>query len=115
MAPCFSIQKKRLQKLCVSLNGGFNSLRLNSNVTLSDGGRTVLQKSLDKGNVVAVGLVDFRSVPLAKTVGANTLKAQIVTDDGKLLLNGASRDGEDQIFSGDAIPQTVVLHILSDH
>ena len=99
----------------MSLNGGFNSLRLNSNVTLRDGGGAVLQKPLNKGNVVSVGLVDFRSIPLAKTVCADTFKAQIVTDDSKLFLNGTLCNGENQIFSGNAIPQTVVLHILSDH
>ena len=69
------LSKGRLQKLCVSLNGSFNSLRLNSNVTLRDGGGAVLQEPLHKGNVVAVGLVDFRSVPLAKAVCADALKA----------------------------------------
>ena len=68
MAPCSSIQKKRLQKLCVSFDGSFDPLRLNANVTLSNGGGAVLEKPLDKGNVVAVGLVDFRGIPLAEAV-----------------------------------------------
>ena len=55
----------------MSLNGRFNPLRLNANVTLGDGGGAVLQKPLDKGNVVAVGLVDFRSIPLAETVSTD--------------------------------------------
>ena len=38
----------------------------------------------------------------------------MVTDDGKLLLNRPFRDGENQFFFTDAVPQTVVLDILRD-
>ena len=98
----------------MSLNGRFDSLWLNANVTLSNGGGAVLEKSLNKSNVIPVGLVDFRSIPLAETVCADSLESQIVTDDGKLLLHSPFRDGENQVFSADAIPQAVILHILSD-
>ena len=104
-----------LQKLCVSLNGCLNPLWFDANVALCNGGGAVLKKPLDESDVVAGGLVDFRSIPLSETVGADALKTQIVTDDGKLLLHSPFRDGEDQVLSADAIPQTVVLDILSDH
>ena len=103
------------QKLCVSLNRGFNPLWLNADITLCNGGGAVLQKALDKGNVKAVGPVDFRSVPFAEAMCADTLNAQIAADKGELLLHSAFRDGEDQIISSDAVPQTVVLNVLRNH
>ena len=69
------------------LNRLFNSLWLDADVTLCGGSTAVLQEPLDKGNVIAVRLVDLRCVPLAKTVGADSLETQIVTDDCQLLLN----------------------------
>ena len=98
----------------MSLNGCFDSLRLNADVSLRNGGGAVLQESLDKGNVIAVGLVDFRSIPLAETVSADALKTQIVADNGELLLNRPFGNGEDQILLADAVSQTVVLDILRD-
>ena len=74
----------------------------------------MLQEPLDESNVVPAGFVNLCGVPLAETVGADALKAQVVADDGELLLNCAFSDGENQIFSADTIPQTVILHILSD-
>ena len=56
------------------LNGFFDPLRLNANVSLSNRGGTVLEKSLDKGDVITVVLVDFRSIPLAETVSADALE-----------------------------------------
>ena len=96
----------------MSLNSCFNPLRLNADVTLGDGGGAVLQESLDKSNVVAVSLVDFRSIPFAETVCADALKTQVGTNDGKLLLNGAFCDRENQVLFTDAVPQTVVLDVL---
>ena len=65
----------------------FNSLRLDADISLRDGGGAVLQEALDKGNVISIRLVNLGSVPLAEAVGADALKAQIVTDDSKLLLD----------------------------
>ena len=50
-------------------NRGFNSLRLNADITLCNGGGAVLQKALDKGNVKAVGLINLSRVPLDKICG----------------------------------------------
>ena len=77
------------------LNGCFNPLRLDADVTLSDGGGAVLQESLNKSDVIAVFLVDLGGIPFAEAVGADALKAQIITDDSKLLLNGAFGDREE--------------------
>ena len=96
------------------LNGLFDSLRLNANVTLRGGCTAVLQKPLDKGDVIAICLVDLRGIPLAETVSADTLKAQVVADQFQLLLDGSFRDGEYQIPATDTVPQTVVLNILCD-
>ena len=72
-------------------------LRLNADVSLGHGGGAVLQEPLDKGNVIAVVLVDLRRVPLAEAVRADALIAQIVTDASKNLLHFPCRDGEDQL------------------
>lgn len=40
------------------LNGLFDSLRLNTDIALCGGCAAVLQQSLDKDNVIAVGHVD---------------------------------------------------------
>ena len=68
----------------MSLNRLFYPLRLNADVTLGDGGGAVLQESLDKGDVIAVGLVDFRSIPLAETVSADALKPSCFCCDVRL-------------------------------
>ena len=41
------------------LNGLFDPLWLDADVTLCGGGTAVLQEPLDKGNVIAVRLVDW--------------------------------------------------------
>ena len=69
------------------LNRLFDSLWLDADVTLCGGGTAVLQKPLHQGDVIAVGLVDLRCVPFAKTVGADSLATQIVTDNRQLFLN----------------------------
>lgn len=74
----------------------------------------MLQEPLDKGDVIPAGFVNLCGVPLAETVGANALKPQVVTNDGKLLLNRAFCDGEDKVFLADAVSQTVILDVLSD-
>ena len=99
----------------MTFDSGFDPLLLSANVTLRDGSRAVLEKSLDKDDVIPAGFVNLGGVPLAETVGADTLKPQIVTDNGKLFLHSPFRDGENQGLSADAVPQTVVLDILSDH
>ena len=55
------------------LNCLLNSLRLNADVSLGGGCTAVLQEPLYQRNIEAVGIVDFRSVPLAEAVGADTL------------------------------------------
>ena len=96
----------------MSFDGGFDSLGFDADVSLSNGGGTVLQEPLDKCNVVPAGFVNLSGVPLAETVGADALKTQVVTNDGKLLLNGALCDRENQVLFADAISQTVVLDVL---
>ena len=56
------------------LNSLFDPLWLDADVTLCGGGTAVLQKPLDKGDVIAICLVDFRCIPFAKTVGTDKLK-----------------------------------------
>lgn len=96
------------------LNGYFDPLRFDADVTLSNGGGTVLQESLDKGDVISAGFVNLCGVPLAETVSADALETQVIANDGKLLLNCAFCDGENQIFFDNAVPQTVILDVLSD-
>ena len=96
------------------LDGCFDPLRFDADVTLSNGGGTVLQEPLDKGDVIPAGFVNLCGVPLAETVGADALKPQVVTNDGKLFLNCAFCDGEDEVFFADAVSQTVILDVLSN-
>lgn len=94
----------------------FNPLQLNADIALGGGGGAVLQQALDKGDIITIILVNLRGIPLAETVGADTLIAQIITDDGKLLLHRPFRNGEDNIGVADAVAQTIVLDILlNDH
>ena len=67
---------------------------------------------MDKGNVIPVILVNLRGVPLAEAVGADTFVAQIVTNDSELLLYGSLGEREHEFAAPDAMPQTVVFHVL---
>ncbi len=78
-----------LNQLRMPLNRLFDPLRLDADVSLCDCGGAVLQEPLDKGNVIAICLVNLCGVPLAEAVGADAMIAQIVTDDRKLLLDGS--------------------------
>ena len=94
------------------LDGRFNSLRLDADVTLSDGGGAVLQEPLDKGDIITIVLVNLRGIPLAEAVSADALEPQIAADDGKLLLHRSFCDREEEIVGADAVAQTVILDIL---
>ena len=101
-----------LYQLCMVLNCLLNALGFDADVPLGGGCGTVLQQSLDKGNVKPIIVVDFRCVPLAETVGADALVVQIVAHDFQLLLDCPFRNGENQFIAPDAIAQTVVLNVL---
>lgn len=90
----------------------FNPLRLDADVPLCDGGGAVLQEPLDQGNVIAVRIVNLCCVPLAEAVGADALITQIVTDDGKLLLDCPFRNRKHAVIPLNAVPQTVVFNVL---
>ena len=81
----------------MSFNGLFYPLRLNADVTLCCACAAVLQKTLHKSNVIAIVSVNLCCVPFAETVGADSVKAQVIANDGKLLLNRPCGDREDQI------------------
>ena len=85
------------------LNCLFNPLRFDADVSLGSGGAAVLQQTLDEGDVITIVLVNLRGIPLAEAVGADSLIAQIITDDGKLFLNCSLRDGEDDIGMTDGV------------
>ena len=57
------------------LDGIFDPLRFDADVSLGNGGGTVLQEPLDKCDVIPAGFVNFSGVPLAETVGADALIA----------------------------------------
>ena len=100
------------QKIRMILNGLFDPLWLNADVTLRGGGTAVLQKPLNKGDVIAIGLVDLRCVPFAKTVGADALVTQIVADYPQLFLNCSFCNWENGFRFGDAVSQTVIFDVL---
>lgn len=99
-------------KLRVVLYGRFYPLRLNTDIPLCDGGRAMLQKPLDKGNIIAVCLVNLRGVPFAEAVCADTLIAQIIAHKAELLLYGPLGNGENQLVVADIVPQAIVFYVL---
>ena len=94
------------------LNRLLYSLWLDADVTLRGGGTAVLQKPLHQGDVIAVGLVDLRCIPFAKTVGADAIVTQIVADNPQLFLNCSFCNWENGFRFGDAVSQTVILNLL---
>ena len=93
-------------------NRPFNPLWLDADVPLCGGCGAVLKQPLDKGNVIAVVLVDFRCVPFTEAVSADAVKAEVITDDGKLLLYCPLGDGENQLILFYAITKAVVFDVL---
>ena len=75
----------------------------------------MLQKPLDQGNVIIIVFVNLCCVPLAEAVGADSLEAKVIADDGKLFLDCPFGDGEDAVIAPNAIAQTIVLNVLLDH
>ena len=90
----------------------FNFLRFDADIPLCGACAAVLQQPLHKGYIEAVGIVDFRCVPLAEAVGADPLKAQVITDNMKLLLDCPFRYGENQVSAPDTVapcPSAIVV------
>lgn len=104
-----------LYQLRVAFDGLLYPLRLNADVSLRDRCTAVLQEPLDKGNIIAVVLVNLRRVPFPETVRADTLIAQVVTDHCKLLLHGACSKRKNQICAADAVTQAVIFYVLLDN
>ena len=96
----------------VILNRLLYPLRLNTNIPLSSGGGTVLQQSLNKGNIKAVILVNLRSIPLTEAVGADILTSQMVANDSQLFLNSSFRNREDSVCAPNALAQAVIFNVL---
>ena len=67
-----------LYQVSMSLNGFFNSLWLSAYVPLRYCCRAVLQKPLDRGDIIEVVLVYLCGIPFSKDVGAYALIAQLV-------------------------------------
>ena len=82
----------------MSLNSCFNPLRFDSDVSLSNGGGTVLEKSLDKGDVIPAGFVNLCGVPLAETVSADALKSQIITSKLLILINYTTQTEKKEVL-----------------
>ena len=58
----------------MTFDGSFDPLRLNADVTLSNGGGAVSQKALSKRDVIPSGFVNLRGAPLAETVCTDALE-----------------------------------------
>lgn len=67
-------------QLQMPLDGLLYLLLLDTDVLLCHSGGAVLQELLNQGNIVPAVPVDFRGVVFAETVRADTLIAQVVTD-----------------------------------
>lgn len=72
----------------------------------------MLQKPLNKGDVVTVIFVNLRRVPFTEAVSAYSVIAEVVTDDGELLLYGSFRDGENQLILLYTVTQTIIFYVL---
>ena len=59
----------------------FNPLRLYAYVPLRGAGTAMLQQPLHQGNIKTICIIDFCCIPLAKAVGADTIEAQVITDN----------------------------------
>ena len=58
-----------------------NSLRLYADIPLCGGCTAMLKEPLHQCYIVAIGIIDFCGIPLAKAVGADSLEAQVITDN----------------------------------
>ena len=94
------------------LNCLLDFLRLDADVPLRGGCGTVLKQPLHQRYVKAVCVVNFRCVPLAEAVGADPIEAQVIAHDPQLLLYCPFCDGKHKVVPADAIPQTVIFHVL---
>jgi hypothetical protein len=72
----------------VTIDSGFHLIIPYSDIPLSNHRAGVLQKVLNKGDVVPVGVVDLRGVPLAEAVRGDVVEAQIVADGLQMFLDG---------------------------
>ena len=98
----------------MALNRRFIPLRFYAYIPLRHRRTAMLQESLNEGDIIAICLVNFSSIPLAEAVGADALIAQVIADTGKLLLDCPGTDGEKKVCFFDAVAQAVVLYILLD-
>ena len=57
------------------LNGFFNLLLLDADISLCHGGGRMLEELLNKGNIIAAVLVNFCGIEFAETVGGDALIA----------------------------------------
>ena len=97
------------------LNCLLNSLRLNADVSLRGGCAAMLKEPLHQRNIKAIGIINLRSIPFAEAVGTDSLIAQIVAYNPKLLLDCPFCDWENQVIAPDAAAQAVILHVLLNH
>ncbi len=97
------------------LYGLFDSLWLNTDVALCNGCTAVLQKPLDKGNVITTVFIDFSGIPLPEAMGANPIVTQVVANGVKLFLHGSFCNREDDFCRLDLVAEAVVLNVLLDH
>ena len=90
----------------------FDPLWLDTDIPLRGAGTAMLQKPLHQGNIETIGIIDFRCIPLAKAVGADSLEAQVIADNMQLLLHCPLCDGKHQFCAPDVVAQTVVFDVL---
>ena len=107
-APCRSAS----YQICMILYCLFDLLRFNANVSLCGTCTAMLKKPLHKCYIVAIGIVDLRCVPFAEAVGTDTLVPQVIADNVKLLLHRPFCDRKHKVVPADAVPQTVIFHVL---
>lgn len=65
--------------------------------------------------MLTIVLVNFCRIPLAETVGADTLITQILTVKSKLLLYGSGGHREHKRVAVSTAAETIIFHIPIDH
>ena len=64
----------------MALYGLFDPLRLYAYIPLRGSSAGVLQKTLDKGDIMPISVVNLRGIPFPEAMGGYPLIAQIVAD-----------------------------------
>ena len=99
-------------QLRVSLNGSLYPLWFHANISLSDRRAAMLEKPLDKRNIITITFINLGGIPLPEAVCADALISKNITDKGKLLLYRPLCQRKYSLCGLDGVAQAIILNIL---